>query len=395
MSPFKLPATGEDLSYAVRAYVDEAYDEVKSQLEWKYLPQGLMAIWSCSPLLKQARKTYPEPVSEIREICHIIVTFPGSTAVDRIRDLLIQSQVVPNTEGQFERAHEMASELFTLTMRYTRVQNLARHIRTAVNSHLKALGIETSRDRSRGSSLYESSMPRPNEDEFIPVRMNQLREVRLKSDLDVDSWADDVNNLLSLTSGGGIMTTERLERAKRQQGTVSSGAANSYKLRFKQALASTLGIDLSDQDVRIEKTSNKSIEGLLRDLQDLPTNYEPLYRMLENLRPKRITRPDVVTGEFTYEMKAMSSDSSKKHLQRHVLNLGGRELVIEGSRGGFTAEMALGLIKTVSLQLTIDPDAAELVAAFESRGQMLRVRIQDPKKSDRGKLSELLMQLVS
>ena len=395
MSPFKLPATGEDLSYAVRAYVDEAYDEVKSQLEWKYLPQGLMAIWSHSPLLKQARKTYPEPVSEIREICHIIVTFPGSTAVDRIRDLLIQSQIVPNTEGQFERAHEIASELFTLTMRYTRVQNLARHIRTAVNSHLKTLGIETSRDRSRGSSLYESSMPRPNEDEFILVRMNQLREMKLKNDIDVDSWADDVNNLLSLTSGGGIMTTERLERAKRQQGTVSSGAASSYKLRFKQALASTLGIDLSEKDVRIEKTSNKSIQGLLRDLQDLPTNYEPLYQMLENLRPKRITRPDVVTGEFVYELKAMSSDSSKKNLQRHVLNLGGRELVIEGSRGGFTAEMALGLIKTVSLQLTIDPDAPELVAAFESGGQMLRVRIQDPKKSDRGKLSELLMQLVS
>jgi hypothetical protein len=263
MSPFKLPATGEALAFAARDYVDEAYDEVKGQLEWKYLPQGLMAIWSCSPLLKQARKAYPEPVSEIREICHIIVTFPGSTAVDRIRDLLIQSQVVPNTEGQFERAHEIASELFTLTMRYTRVQNLARHIRTAVNSHLKTLGIETSRDRSRGSSLYESSMPRPNEDEFILARMNQLREKKLKNDIDVNSWADDVNNLLSLTSGGGIMTTERLERAKRQQGTVSSGAASSYKLRFKQALASTLGIDLSDKDVRIEKTSNKSIEGLL------------------------------------------------------------------------------------------------------------------------------------
>ena len=69
--------------------------------------------------------------------------------------------------------------------------------------------------------------------------------------------------------------------------------------------------------------------------------------------------------------------------------------VREFESGGFTAEMALGLIKTVSLQLTIDPDAPELVAAFESRGQMLRVRIQDPKKSDRGKLSELLMQLVS
>jgi len=113
------------------------------------------------------------------------------------------------------------------------------------------------------------------------------------------------------------------------------------------------------------------------------------------LRPRRPSRPDIRINQVDYEIKAMSSDSSKKNLQRHVLNLGGRELVIEGSRGGFTAEMALGLIKSVSLQLTIDPDASELVAAFESRGQMLRVRIQDPKKSDRGKLSELLMQLVS
>ena len=80
---------------------------------------------------------------------------------------------------------------------------------------------------------------------------------------------------------------------------------------------------------------------------------------------------------------------------KHVLNLGGRELVIEGSRGGFTAEMALGLIKTVSMQMAIDPDAPELIAAFESRGQLLRVRIESPKKTDRTKLSELLMQLVS
>jgi hypothetical protein len=47
------------------------------------------------------------------------------------------------------------------------------------------------------------------------------------------------------------------------------------------------------------------------------------------------------------------------------------------------------------LQLTLEPDAPELVATFESGGQLLRVRIQGPKKSDRSKLSEVLMQLVS
>jgi hypothetical protein len=381
MSPFKLPATGEALAYAAREYVDQAYNEVKNDLEWRYLPQGLLAIWECSPLLKDARKTSPQPIGEIREICHIIVTFPGDTAVRRIRESLIQAQIVPNSEGQLERADDMAKELFNLTMRYTRVQNLARHIRTAVNSHLKVIGIETSRDRSRGSSLYESSMTRQNEDEFIRVRMNQLRDMKLKNEMDVDEWADAVNNLLSLTSGGGTMTTARLERAKYQQSTISSGATSSYKLRFKQALASTLGIDLSNKDVSIEKTSNKSIEGLLRELENLPSDHKSLYQMLENLRPKRTLRSDTLVT---------NKDSSKKNLQKHVLNLAGRELIIEGSSGAFTAEMVSGVLKTFGLQLSIDPDAKELSAAFESRGQVLRVQIELPKKSDQRKLSEIL-----
>ncbi|CAN2189435.1 hypothetical protein MCEPAE42_00493 [Candidatus Nanopelagicaceae bacterium] len=381
MSAFKLPTTGDALAYAAREYVDHAYGEVKNDLEWTYLPQGLLAIWDYSPLLKEARKASPQPIAEIREICHIIVTFPGDAAVRRIRELLIQSHLVPNSEGQLERADEIAIELFNLTMRYTRVQNLARHIRTAVNSHLKAIGIETSRDRSRGSSLYESSMMRQNEDEFIRVRMNQLRDMKLKNEMDVDEWADAVNNLLSLTSSGGTMTTARLERAKYQQSTISSGATNSYKLRFKQALASTLGIDLSNKDVSIEKTSNKSIEGLLRELENLPSDHKSLYQMLENLRPKRSLRSDTLLA---------SRDSSKKNLQKHVLNIAGRELIIEGSSGAFTAEMVAGVLKTFGLQLSIDPDAKELSAAFESRGQVLRVQIELPKKSDQRKLSEIL-----
>jgi hypothetical protein len=256
------------------------------------------------------------------------------------------------------------------------------------------LGIETSRDRSRGTSSYETTFFRNDPDELTRDRIFALRESKIKSEGDVDLWADEVNNLLSLVSSRGTLTSSRLKSAT-QTSPMAAGALNTYKLRFKQALAATLGINLASPDVRIEKTSNKSIASLLDELKEYPKEPGALFNMLDKLRPRRPSRPDIRVNQVDYEIKAMSSDSSKKNLQRHVLNLGGRELVIEGSRGGFTAEMALGLIKTVSLQLTIDPDAPELVAAFESRGQMLRVRIQDPKKSDRGKLSELLMQLVS
>jgi len=43
---------------------------------------------------------------------------------------------------------------------------------------------------------------------------------------------------------------------------------------------------------------------------------------------------------------------------------------------------------------SIDPDARELRAAFESRGQVIRVQIEQPKKSDHKKLTEILQQLL-
>jgi hypothetical protein len=394
MSTFKLPATGEDLAKAVLIYVDEAYDQVKGDLEWKYLPLGLMAIWENSPAFKDARKAMPQPVEEVREICHIIVTFPGSTAVDRIRDLLIQALIVPNSEGQYEQAHELATELFTLTMRYTRVQNLARHIRTAVNSHLKVLGIETKRELSRNSSLYESALPRSVESEQVRDQIHALRSASLKNEMDVNDWADDVNNLLSATSSTKTLNTGRTDRVSGPKTGMASGALNSYKLRFKQAIASALGLDLSSKDSRMEKTSNKSIEGLLHELSNLPSNGAELYQMLENLRPKRVSRPDALRGDTVVEFKVFGGDSLKKNLLKHVLSLNGRQLIIEGSRGGFTEDMVSGVLKTVSMQLSIDPDAKELRAAFESRGHVLRVQIEQPKKSDHKKLADILMQLV-
>ena len=132
----------------------------------------------------------------------------------------------------------------------------------------------------------------------------------------------------------------------------------------------------------------------MRELEELPKDFAPLYQMLENLRPKRISRPYALRNEFVYESKSVSGDSLRKNLLKHVLSLTGRELIIEGSRGAFTADMISGVLKTVGLQLSIDPDARELRAAFESSGQVLRVQIEKPKKSDLKKLSEILQQLI-
>jgi hypothetical protein len=397
MKPQQLPIKGEALAYATKEYVDEAYDRLREALEWTHLPRAILAIWEHSPMLKAERKNFPSPIGEIRGISRIIVTFPGSTAVERIADLLITSKIVPNSEGQYERAREIASEIFTLTMRYTRVQNLLRHIRSAVNSHLRMLNIESSRDRSGQRSSYENFYPVVMQNPRTMDRIAMLRSAELVTQLDVNDWADDLNEILATYSNSGsdgAVDSATATRSSRPRGAVAPGALNSYKIRFKQALAGTLGINLADKNVRIEKTSNKSIEDLVRELDKLPDEFVELNQMLENLRPMRISRPDASRNEFVYEFKSMGNENTKKNLLRHVLSLSGRELIIEGSRGAFTSDMVTGVLKTVSLQLSIDPDAAELRAAFESRGQILRVQIEQPKKSDHRKLTEIFLQLV-
>lgn len=400
MNTVELPIRGEALAYATKEYIDQAYERVREVLEWTHLPRAILAIWENSPLLEFERKNFPAPKGEIRDIGRIIVTFPGSTAVERIADLLIANQIVANSEGQYERAREIASEIFTLTMRYARVQNLTRHIRSAVNSHLRMLNIESSRDRSSPSSAYENFFPVVQQSARTLERINILRSAKLLTQLDVNDWANDLNSILADFSNGvsdramDSPTAARFDRSSRPRGAVAPGALNSYKLRFKQALAATLGIDLSDKNSRIEKTSSKSIEDLLRELDQLPDEAPALYQMLENLRPKRVSRPDALRGDFVYEFKSMGNENTKKNLLKHVLSLGGRELIIEGSRGAFTSDMVSGILKTVSLQLSIDPDASELRAAFESRGQILRVHIERPKKSDHRKLTEIFLQLI-
>ena len=104
MSAIKLPTTGEDLAYATREFVGQSYEQVREKLEFTYLPQALLAIWAKSPLFKEARKGSLEPIGEIREICHIIVTFPGLIAIQRIENLLIETGLIPNSDDQVEQA---------------------------------------------------------------------------------------------------------------------------------------------------------------------------------------------------------------------------------------------------------------------------------------------------
>ena len=396
MSLEKLPVDGEALARATKSYIDTSYEEVRNSLEWDYLPEAIKAIWTHLPELKKVRGEMDLPVPQVRDICHVLVTFPGSTAVRRISEVLINSEIETTTE----KAEKIALEIFNLTMRYVRVQNLARHIRTSVNSHLRVLGIETS-SRESLSSIYERNMESIPMTDSMREQARNLRSANLKTQKDINDWADEVNSLLAsysratLSDGFYGDSSRRFSSGTRPaRGAVAEGGIKSYRLRFKQALAATLGIDLTKKDVVIEKTSSKSIEDLLKEFANDPKDHEALYERLQALRPRQVGRPNTRRVEWTFQEQTLGAENPKKTLLKHVLSIDGREFVIEGSRGGFTEDMINGVLKTVSIQLMVNPDSKELQAAFESRGQILRIEIERPKKADHKRLAEILQQFI-
>jgi hypothetical protein len=386
---------GDALARNAKEYIDAAYERVRKTLEWELLPNALLAIWANLPQLEDARKKEAAPMPQIREMCHVLVTFPGSTAVRRISEILINGEF----ETSIEKAEAAGLDIFNLTMRYVKVQNLARHIRTAVNSHLRVLGIETN-SRELKSSEYERSLESLPMTESMRDKAFQLKSAKLKSEADVNEWADEVNLLLAAYSRNALEGNLNTDSSRRftagmrsARGAVAEGGIKSYRLRFKQALAATLGIDLNQKDVEIEKTASKSIDDHLLVFANDPKDHAELYARLQSLRPREVGRPNTRRVQWTFQEQKLGSENPKKTLLKHVLNLDGRELVIEGSRGAFTDDMISGVLKTVSLQYSIDPKAKELRATFESRDQILRVEIQRPVKSDHKKIGEILRQL--
>ena len=220
-----------------------------------------------------------------------------------------------------------------------------------------------------------------------------MRQIILNSEAEVHDWTNSLEDLLNLVSGNAPIASDGFDRPDRLIGRINSRVINSYSLRFRQVVASTLGID-SLNEVTFSKISTKTIEEQLKELNQLPEDHKKLYQVLEESRPKRVIRPDFVAGEVAFDFKRFNGVPRHKNLQKHILNIGGRELIIEGSPRAFTETMIAGVLKSIDLQFSLDSHSRRLVAAFESDEQLLRIRIQDPLETDHEKIKKILWSLL-
>ena len=387
MSATKLPISGKDLALEAIEFMDKTAIDVRHALESRYLPRAINSIWQNSEISKQDRKGSTAQLACEREIAHLIVTFPGTAATNKIEKRLIETDAMPISR----REYEMAREFFELTLNFVKVQNFTRHMKTALNSHLRAIGMDP---RQIGMSSLIEEKTRIS----LDATARKLREEILKTSKDVDDWANQVAHLLSLQNQYEL--EDRRQRGEtfaglreniRKKGVIAEGGLQSYKLRFKQALAMTLGIDLLDPESKIQRTMTKSIAEQLEDFEKLPENQYSFYEKLMALKP--VIR-DFNRNETSPRFEAMPRSNATRNYQKYVLSIDGRELEIEGTPGAFNSEMISNLMKTVSIQLSLNAEARELKAAYENNDALIRLTLESPRKSDEKKISEILKKLA-
>ena len=367
--------------------MDKTAIDVRNALESRYLPRAINSIWLNSEISKPDRKGSTEQLACEREIAHLIVTFPGTTAANKIEEILIKTDAMPISK----REDDMAREFFELTLNFVKVQNFTRHMKTAVNSHLRAIGMDP---RQIGMSSLIEEKTRIS----LDATARKLREEILKTSKDVDDWANQVAHLLTLKNQYELEDRRQrgntfavLRENVRKKGVIAEGGLQSYKLRFKQALAMTLGIDLLDPESKIQRTMTKSIAEQLEDFENLPENQYSFYEKLMALKPViRDFNRNATSPRFETRLRSNTTRS----FQKYVLAIDGRELEIEGTPGAFNSEMISNLMKTVSIQLSLNAEARELKAAYENNDALIRLTLESPRKSDEKKISEILKKLV-
>jgi len=387
MPATRLPISGKDLALDAIEFMDKTAIDVRHALESRYLPRAINSIWQNSDISKPDRKGSTEPLGCEREIAHLIVTFPGTMATNKIEECLIKTDAMPISK----REYDMAREFFELTLNFVKVQNFTRHMKTAVNSHLRAIGMDP---RQIGMSSLIDEKIRIS----LDASARKLREEILKTSKDVDEWANQVAHLLTFQNQYEL--SERRQRENsfaalqenvRRKGVIAEGGLQSYKLRFKQALAMTLGIDLLDPESNIQRTMTKSIAEQLEDFEKLPADQESFYEKLLALKPAiRDFKRTETTPKFETRRRPLTS----RNFQKYVLAIDGRELEIEGTPGAFNSEMISNLMKTVSIQLSLNADARELKAAYENNDAVIRLTLESPRKADEKKISEILKKLT-
>ena len=128
--------TGAELALWAGKMADSELEEAKTLLRVRAIPHVLDSIWECGESTRNSNyRRKPLNTGAIAELSRLAVTFPGSSALTPIHQVLDQQGIDAKVAEAF------VEEFAKLSREPLAVLNHYRHVRTSLNIYLKALVI--------------------------------------------------------------------------------------------------------------------------------------------------------------------------------------------------------------------------------------------------------------
>lgn len=390
-------ATGAELALHAADLAETDLDEIRTLLRVRVIPHIIDSIWTYGESVGASRlRSKPLLTSAIEELSRIVVTFPPSTALTSMHQILDHQNVPPQIAAEFlkEFARLSRSPLSTL--------NYFRHIKTSINVHLRALCIGW--DEEKMGSDYSLVALREIKsrvnpfvilDKDLSLEMTEQAEAlgaqEIKEVLDLDNWLDEMALFLSQAMIEDRKSrpsfAERYEEAgKKNQIGLPTHTLTLYSGRFThyvyRAASQSLGVKQSSRYKTSWDLQNKSKFELLESI--INKSPKDTYEYLTTIVAHRPNRMHQASSNF-------ESSTQKDHIQK--FDLSGRELRIESKGSGYERELVEKLLSNLQVQFDLKLYGDSLIGVVENKDGSLKLSLNKPNKADFDYIQKILKAL--
>jgi hypothetical protein len=391
--------TGAELALQAADLAETDLDEIRMLLRVRVIPHVIDSIWTHGETLGTPKlRTKPLTTTAIEELARIVVTFPPSTALTAMHQILDSQGISPQLASGFLKEFAVLSRSPLSTLNYFR------HIKTSINVYLRALCIGWDEEKMQSSrSMIALREIKTRVNPFIILNKDAaddlaqisaklgLRKISQSSDL--DQWLDEMalflNHSMQEDRKSRPSIQERANEKLKTWGTSSTNhTVTLYSGRFThyiyRAAIQSLGYMHSPRYKESLDLQNKAKFDFLNSL--VIKSPKATFEYLNTLAAHKPARINQAGSNFAVQSR---NDLIQK------FDLGGRELIIEKEGVGLESALVENLLSNLSIQFDLKLYSDNLYGEVENSQGFIKISLAKPQKKDFEQIQKILRALIS
>jgi hypothetical protein len=390
---------GSELALQAADLAETDLDEIRTLLRVRVIPHVIDSIWTHGESMRASKlRTKPLATTAIEELSRIVVTFPPSTALTAMHQILNVQGMPPLLASEFlkEFARLSRSPLSTL--------NYFRHIKTSINVYLRALCIGWDEQKMHSDfTIIALREIKSRVNPFVILDKDVAKDMALISEKlgsrkigqssELDQWLDEMALFLSQAiqedRKSRPITYERTsEKSVFNSSSSGSHTITLYSGRFThyiyRAAIQSLGPLQSTRYKESFELQNKAKFELLNTL--VIKSPKETFEYLNTLTAHKQERVNQASSNFGNHLR---NDLIQK------FDLGGRELIVEAKGTGLERDLVEKLLSNLSIQFELKLYSDNLFGEVENKQGVLKISLPKPQRKDLEQIKKILIALSS